>query len=208
MTQNETEASARDIPVSAGNSEPAPIFARRRLAERDSGDAGQTDSVPVKPASLPEKPAVTGGNVSQFPIKSVTEPRKSVNVTDKSVSHDPKTDLTDLSVFPADKSVNKIVDMDRFRSRRLTSQSAADFDKKQWKKSRIKQGWLIRRLTGYSIVEGEYGVQYLGVVSRKPDRMSADSLEYPLAGFFIWSVMAERSLLVEERGQNAKTKLG
>lgn len=134
-------------------------------------------------------------------VASQPEPAQSVASADKSVSPVLQTDS-------ADKSVCKVLDFTGLKSRRLTSQSVADFDKKHWKRSRIKPGWLIRRLTGYSIVENEYGVQYLGVVGRKPDRMSADSLEYPLAGFFIWSVMVERSLLVEERGQHARAKLG
>lgn len=129
-------------------------------------------------------------------------------VANKSVSQIDAADRTDKSVKTADKSVANVLDFKGFKSRRLTSQSVADFDKKHWKRSRVKPGWLIRRLTGYSIVENEYGVQYLGVVSRKPDRMSADSLIYPLAGFFTWSVMAKQSLLVEERGQNARAKLG
>ncbi len=129
-------------------------------------------------------------------------------IADKSVSEIAAADKADKSVKSADKSVANVLDFKGFKSRRLTSQSTADFDKKHWKRSRVKPGWLIRRLTGYSIVENEYGVQYLGVVSRKPDRMSADSLTYPLAGFFTWSVMAKQSLLVEERGQNARAKLG
>ena len=157
------------------------------------GDAGNSDGC---------------GNGGGGTVASQPEPAQSVALADKSVSPVLQTDSADKSVESADKSVSKVLDFSGFKARRLTSQSVADFDKKHWKRSRIKPGWLIRRLTGYSIVENEYGVQYLGVVSRKPDRMSADSLEYPLAGFFIWSVMAERSLLVEERGQHARAKLG
>lgn len=148
------------------------------------------------------------GGKSDSLSESQSEAAQSVVSADKSVSPVALAAQTDKSAELADKSVNKVLDFTRFKARRLTSQSVADFDKKHWKRSRIKPDWLIRRLTGYSIVENEYGVQYLGVVSRKPDRMSADSLEYPLAGFFIWHVMAERSLLVEERGQRARTKLG
>lgn len=140
---------------------------------------------------------------------SQPESAQSVPSADKSVSPKSKTDRTDKSVNSADKSVQNVVDMARFRSHRLTSQSVVDFDKKHWKRSRLKPGWLIRRMTGYSIVENEYGVQYLGVVSRKPDKMSADSIKYPLAGFFTWSAMVKRTLLAEERGQqNVRTKLG
>ena len=177
--------------------------------ERGDFPAG-SGSRPVAPGDADLRPggrlAVGGGEDSLS--ESQSEPAQSVASADKSVSPVSQTDLADKSVESADKSVSKVLDFSGFRSRRLTSQSVADFDKRHWKRSRIKSGWLIRRLTGYSIVENEYGVQYLGVVSRKPDRMSADSLEYPLAGFFIWSVMAERSLLVEERGQHARTKLG
>jgi len=148
------------------------------------------------------------GGSAESVAASQPEPAQSVALADKSVSPVAQTDRADKSAESADLSVSKVLDFSRFKSRRLTSQSVADFDKKQWKRSRVKPGWLIRRLTGYSIVENEYGVQYLGVVSRKPDRMSADSLIYPLANFFTWTAMAKRSLLVEERGQDARAKLG
>lgn len=60
----------------------------------------------------------------------------------------------------------------------------------KWKKSRVKPGFLIRRIKGYDIVESEYGVSYLFVVTRKPSKVtSGDCSLYEHAGFNTWKTM-------------------
>lgn len=84
----------------------------------------------------------------------------------------------------------------------LSTQSQAKpiaFNKSTHKRSRIKKGWLIKRLTGYSIAETEYGVSYLWVLSRKPDRTSADNSVYGLAGYFNWESLNNQDLLRKEK---------
>lgn len=83
--------------------------------------------------------------------------------------------------------------------------NAIVFNKNQWKRSRIKKGQLIKRLTGYSIAETEYGVSYLWVLSRKPDRTTADNSVYPLAGYFNWKSLEQSGLLKKEK-MDAKRK--
>ena len=78
-------------------------------------------------------------------------------------------------------------------------ENTATYRKSDFKKSRIKKGWLIRRLAGYSIAETEYGVSYLWVLSRKPDRTSADNSVWPLAGYFNWKSLEQSGLLRKEK---------
>lgn len=85
-------------------------------------------------------------------------------------------------------------------AQRLSSQP---YSAKKWKRSRVQRGFLIRRLSGYSISETEYGVSYLYVLSRKPDKTSADRTLYPLAGFFTWTALEMAGLVIKER--NAKS---
>lgn len=76
---------------------------------------------------------------------------------------------------------------------------AISYEKTKWKRSRIKKGQLIKRLTGYSIAETEYGVSYLWVLSRKPDRTSADNSVHGMAGYYNWKALAESGLLRKEK---------
>lgn len=78
-------------------------------------------------------------------------------------------------------------------------ESTASYEKSKFKRSRIRKGWLIKRVTGYSIAETEYGVSYLWVLSRKPDRTSADNSVYALAGYFNWKSLEASGLLRKER---------
>lgn len=55
-----------------------------------------------------------------------------------------------------------------------------------WKRSRFLPGYQLRRVPGYNIVETPWGVSYLGVLSRKPDRTSADKSVFGFAGYFNW----------------------
>lgn len=80
------------------------------------------------------------------------------------------------------------------------------YDRKIWKRSRVRQGWLIRRMAGYSIAETEYGISYLWVLGRKPDRTSADNSVYPLAGYFNWKALEASGLLRKERRNDRRDK--
>ena len=78
---------------------------------------------------------------------------------------------------------------------------------KGWKKSRVQHGFLIKRIPGYTIVEDSYGVSYLFVLSRKPDRTRVDKSKYPASGYFNWRGLKHARLLVEERKQNGRGNL-
>jgi hypothetical protein len=179
--------------------------------EDDQADDPGEDEILVSP-KLPGTPSQSElttpvGLVpkrARKPGQSTAKTGKSTGKTDKSVkraSAGEKASKTDLSVK------KNVLDFEALKSK-LTSQSSAEFDKKVWKKSRIQKGYLIKRLTGYDIKETEYGVQYLGVLGRKPDRTSADVSVFPLAGFFTWVGLADSGLFVKERGSHARAKLG
>jgi hypothetical protein len=88
----------------------------------------------------------------------------------------------------------------------LSAQRGAVYEKSKWKRSRKKPGYLIRRMTGYSIAETEYGVSYLWVVSRKPDRTTADNSVHPLAGYFNWKALEASGLFCKERKYDKRDK--
>ena len=68
-----------------------------------------------------------------------------------------------------------------------------------FKHSRRKPGLLIRRISGYTLSESEYGVQYLAIISRNPDRTTADNSVYSLAGYFNWKALEKSGLLRKEK---------
>lgn len=82
---------------------------------------------------------------------------------------------------------------------KLSAQPAIAYKSSEWKRSRVRKGQMIKRLAGYSIAEAEYGVSYLWVLSRKPDRTTADNSVYGLAGYFNWKALEESGLLRKER---------
>jgi hypothetical protein len=61
-------------------------------------------------------------------------------------------------------------------------------------------------MPGYSIAETEYGVSYLWVLSRKPDRTTADNSVHPLAGYFNWKALESSGLLCKERKSDKRDK--
>lgn len=103
-----------------------------------------------------------------------------------------------LSTQSDRKGKAQVTDIEVFRAK-LSTQSEIVYDSKKWKRSAKRAGWLIKRLPGYQISEDEYGVSYLFVLSRKPDRTSADWLTYPLAGFFNWAALEASGRLKKER---------
>lgn len=57
------------------------------------------------------------------------------------------------------------------------------FNSQGWKQCRHDKAKWIKRLSGYSIHENQYGVQYLFITQRNPVKTSADKSLYPNAGF-------------------------
>lgn len=116
----------------------------------------------------------------------------------------PKTEHS-VQIEPCKKPASNLVDFTAVRAK-LSTQSGAVYDRQKWKRSRVKSGWMIKRLTGYTIAETEYGVSYLSVVSRKPDRTSADNSVYPLAGYFNWKSLEASGLIRKERKNDKRDK--
>src|SRR5262249_226621 len=69
----------------------------------------------------------------------------------------------------------------------------------QWKRSRVKKGYLIHWIEGYDPVESEYGVSYLKVIRRRPKVTSGDYSLYEHAGFLTWDALQASRRLVKER---------
>jgi hypothetical protein len=119
-----------------------------------------------------------------------------------------------LKVVPAEHSVKKAPRQaakaqpvaNKNNVFQLSAQRGVFFDKAVWKRSRKKPGYLIRRMAGYSIAETEYGVSYLWVLSRKPDRTTADNSVHPLAGYFNWKALESSGLLCKERKSDKRDK--
>jgi hypothetical protein len=97
-----------------------------------------------------------------------------------------------------DNASEKVVDLAAFKAK-VTIHSSAIFEAKQWKRSRLKKGYLIARIAGYDPVESEYGVSYLKVLSRNPKKTSGDYSLYEHAGFFTWGALQAGGRLVKER---------
>jgi len=93
---------------------------------------------------------------------------------------------------------SQVVDIETFRPK-VNSHSADE----KWKKSRVKVGDLIKRIKGYDIVESEYGVSYLFVISRKPEKKtSADFTIYEHAGFSTWRTLENNGRV--KRGESSE----
>ena len=77
-----------------------------------------------------------------------------------------------------------------------------------WKRSRFLRGYLLRRVPGYNVVETPWGVSYLGVVSRKPDRTSADKSVFGFAGYFNWESLMASGLAVPVEREKGRSSSG
>jgi hypothetical protein len=101
----------------------------------------------------------------------------------------------------------KVVDMTAFKTAGDYSPPAV-FDADKWKRSRVKKGYLIARISGYDVVEGEYGVHYLKVIHRDPKtgkkKTSGDYSLYEHAGFSTWQTMQKTGKLVKEKKRNER----
>ena len=104
---------------------------------------------------------------------------------------------TECSAWPklSAQPIAQVTDLTRYKEK-LTVEP---FNRSKWKRSRVRKGWLIRRYPGYNIAETEYGISYLWVLSRKPDRTSADNSAFPLAGYFNWKSLEQSGLLAKEK---------
>lgn len=77
---------------------------------------------------------------------------------------------------------------------------------KGWKRSAKRSGWLIERIPGYDIVEDEYGVSYVFVLTRTPKKKtSSDYTKHEHAGFFTWTALELAGRLRKETGHARRT---
>lgn len=143
------------------------------------------------------------------PNKEINETTQPPQITDRQDAELGEVDDPDDG-DDAVLSVGEVEDEERLSAQNTAKLSAQIntnsivYNKSTHKRSRIKKGQLIKRLTGYSIAETEYGVSYLWVLSRKPDLTTADNSVYPLAGYFNWKSLEASGLLRKERKTNAK----
>jgi hypothetical protein len=135
---------------------------------REAAPEEPKEGVPVPFNSPPPSPKLSSQSAAQPAGQSAAiQPSKLTTQstqTDYSVSPPPPPQ-TDYSVsIPERKEPSAdVVDLAEVKAR-LSSQSAvtgAVYDKSLWKRSRIKPGYLIKRIAGYNIAETEYGVSYL-----------------------------------------------
>jgi hypothetical protein len=130
-------------------------------------------------------------------VKPVTEPPVEPDKRPGRRSVKPKLS-TQSKAKLSTQSNRQVIDFEAHR-RKLSTQSGVKYDRNQWKRSAKKPGWLIRRIEGYNISEDEYGVSYLFVLERNPDRVTADWMIGPFAGFFNWQALEDSGRLVPER---------
>lgn len=153
------------------------------------GALGGADNLRSKTRSRPD---TNRGSTVENGVEIISTQRKTELSARKAPRTKAKDNLTDFTAFKA----------------RLSCQPNATYNRSTWKRSRVKPGYLIKRLKSYSPVETEYGVSYLFVLSRKPDKTSADNSVYGLAGYFNWKSLEESGLLVKERKYDRRNKTG
>ena len=174
----------------------APIAGRRAGATgNDSGDrrTGAVAPVDAQAAATEAAVAASGGDPGERAAGGGTV-AVSTHFQQK-VSTDPSANVTDLKKYKS------------LREKGVTSEVSTHFDRKKWKRSRVKSGYLIRRIKGYDISEDEYGVSYLYVISRQPSKKtSADFSLYEHAGFSTWHSLEVSGRLVLE-GRNDRKRL-
>lgn len=120
------------------------------------------------------------------------------------VSSPAATNVTDLKKYKSRKNKQDIPKVSTDFSDE-NGEVSTHFDRKKWKRSRVKKGYLIRRIKGYDISEDEYGVSYLFVVARKPSKKtSADYGVYEHAGFANWKGLIKHGDVVLETKHDRK----
>ncbi len=149
-----------------------------------------------------------GCSESDQPLTTIHDPAKmNSHLAPKTTIHLPSEDDESLGhseqspdKFESDDSPAEVIEISDFR-RKVTTH----YDRSEWKRSRVRDGMMIARIAGYDIVETEYGVSYLWVVTRQPaKRTSANSDEYEHAGFYTWQSLEASERLVTERKDDGK----
>lgn len=114
------------------------------------------------------------------------------------VSSPAATNVTDLKKYKSQKNKQDTQKVSTDFSDE-NGEVSTHFDRKKWKRSRVKKGYLIRRIKGYDISEDEYGVSYLYVITRGPSKKtSADFGLYEHAGFMNWATLTNNHRLAKE----------
>lgn len=127
---------------------------------------------------------------SEFEFEPETPKPEPIKTPESDYSSLPKSD------YSPKKKVNshfraEVVDIKNFRAK-VSSHSKGE----KWKPSRIRPGYLIKRIKGYDVVESEYGVSYLYVTTRKPKKAtSGDFGQYEHAGFSTWATLEKNGRL-------------
>jgi len=195
----------RDLSGLAGDQAPSDIVGANRGAQGTDREIARAEVETGPPKLEAEYSAIEaeyeGKPAHPHSVSTAKQPKAEYSVL-------PVAELkAEYSVLnqPRESAGAQVYDFAEFRAK-LSTQSSAIFDKKIWKRSREKPGYLIKRFKGYNPVEDKYGVQYLYVLSRKPDRTSGDYSVYPFAGFFNWEALANTGLFVKERKSNANRK--
>ncbi len=159
-----------------------------------NGSSEQTDSQSLASQRTNDPEQFPNSVTASVPTETTTE-QSVTRLADYSVRAKSETPLTTQPEQPLPAQLFDFMTL----APKLSSQRGVLYDNKIWKRSRVKKGWLIRRIEGYSISETEYGVHYLFVISRKPDRTSGDMTQHPLAGFFNWQALQDAGRLVKEK---------
>lgn len=185
----------------------APSAGRRAGATgNDSGDrrTGAVAPVDAQAAATEAAVAASGGDPGERAASGGTV-AVSTHFQQK-VSTDPSANVTDLKKYKSLREKGVTSEVSTHFSVK-DSEVSTHFDRKKWKRSRVKSGYLIRRIKGYDISEDEYGVSYLYVISRQPSKKtSADFSLYEHAGFSTWHSLEVSGRLVLE-GRNDRKRL-
>lgn len=135
--------------------------------------------------------------------QTTSVPNRTIQVPDRNSQY-PDPDRISPVLKP-DKSGAEIIDFTAF-SAQFSHLTELEYNSKKWKRSRVKPGYLVKRIPGYIIVESEYGVQYLKVLQWNPTRTSADLDLYPVAQFCNWEALTDAGRLVKEKTSERKQR--
>lgn len=154
-------------------------------------------------ASVPETPA----GVEVEPPEKTAPVEKKVSTHSRPKPSKVSTHLSkEVSTHSAKDLPAQVYDLADYTGKVSTHFSG--FDRKIWKRSRERPGFLIRRIKGYDISEDKYGVSYLFVTGRQPKkRTSADFASHEHAGFFNWQALEKIGRLVKEI-KNERKRIG
>jgi hypothetical protein len=135
--------------------------------------------------------------------QTTSVPSRTIQVPDRNSQYSDPDRIS--PVLKPDKSGAEIIDFTAF-SAQFSHLTELEYNSKKWKRSRVKPGYLVKRISGYIIVESEYGVQYLKVLQWNPTRTSADLDLYPVAQFCNWEALTDAGRLVKEKTSERKQR--